>query len=437
MKIEKKPADGMTLGQPFASGTGGSQYFRIPSLITLKDGTLLAAADVRWNHTGDGFCLDTMVSRSEDGGKTWHYTFANYLEDNGNEYHPLSTAFIDPAMTEKDGVVYLLVDLYSGGRYVITAEPGTGFENGDLILKKAGEESWEYRLRLCGTGRYGIFTADGIQIENVWADPYFNWYDKEDMAEPVSNLFFADSEWQAYPVCHLYLTKSADGGKSWSEPLLVNPQVKKENEIFYGVGPGRGLTLASGRIIFPCYTFNGVVNQRASFIYSDDDGITWTRVPHITDEIYSGEDQLVELLNGNLRCFFRNNQCQICYADAAWKNGEYEWGPVVKTGMVSCPDCQLSAFSYSKTVEGKQMIFVSCPADKKERQHGMIYLALTDMDGNTQWKEFLELNGEAEVFSYSCLTECKDGNLAILYEDSYGSIVFKKIEMRGYGNGEG
>ncbi len=428
MKIEKRPADGQTEKQPFAAGTGGSQCFRIPSLLTLKDGTLLAAADARWNHTGDGFCLDTIVSRSEDGGETWQYTFANYLGDNGNEYHPLSTAFIDPAMTEKDGVVYLLVDLHPGGRYVLTVDAGTGYEQGFLILKRTGEETYAYRLKPIGKGKWGIFAEDNTQVTNVWVDAYFNWY--ETANDPISNLFFADSEWQAQPVCHLYLTKSFDGGKTWSEPFMLNPQVKKEDEIFYGVGPGRGLTLSSGRMIFPCYTFNGVENQRASFIYSDDDGMTWKRAAHVTDAFYSGENQLVELTNGSLRCFFRNNKRQICYADAVWRDETYHWGEVVKTGLVCCPDCQLSALAYSKPIEGKQAIFVSCPADKNERQHGMIYLGLAEKDGTTYWREFQEITKASECFSYSCLTEEKDGNLAMLYEDSYGSIVFKKIECK-------
>ena len=77
-------ADGTTKEQPFWSGTGGSTRFRIPCLVSLDDGTLVAGCDARWNTSLDGGGLDTIVSRSTDKGKTWHYTFANYLGDNGN-----------------------------------------------------------------------------------------------------------------------------------------------------------------------------------------------------------------------------------------------------------------------------------------------------------------------------------------------------------------
>ncbi len=58
----------------------------------------MAGCDARWNTSGDGGGLDTIVSRSTDKGKTWHYTFANYLGDNGNTHNNNSTTFIDPAM---------------------------------------------------------------------------------------------------------------------------------------------------------------------------------------------------------------------------------------------------------------------------------------------------------------------------------------------------
>ena len=58
MYHSQRPAPGITLGEPFASGTGGSENFRIPAMVTLADGTLVAACDARWNHTGDGGGLD-------------------------------------------------------------------------------------------------------------------------------------------------------------------------------------------------------------------------------------------------------------------------------------------------------------------------------------------------------------------------------------------
>lgn len=49
-----KPKDGMTKEQPFWSGTGGSSQFRIPCLVSLDDGTIVAGRDARWNTIADG-----------------------------------------------------------------------------------------------------------------------------------------------------------------------------------------------------------------------------------------------------------------------------------------------------------------------------------------------------------------------------------------------
>ena len=110
-----KPANGTTTGEPFPQGTGGSNSFRIPALVTLSDGTIVAAADARWNTTYDGGGLDTIVSHSTDNGANWSFTFANYLGDNGNTYNgSMSTAFIDPAlavkklMTQKPFICWLI-----------------------------------------------------------------------------------------------------------------------------------------------------------------------------------------------------------------------------------------------------------------------------------------------------------------------------------------
>lgn len=64
-----KPQDGTTKEQPFWSGTGGSTRFRIPCLVSLDDGTLVAGCDARWNTSLDGGGLDTIVSRSTDTRK--------------------------------------------------------------------------------------------------------------------------------------------------------------------------------------------------------------------------------------------------------------------------------------------------------------------------------------------------------------------------------
>lgn len=421
----KRPEDGIVRGQPFARGTGTCACFRIPSLVTLEDGTLVAAADARWNHMGDGFCPDTMVSRSEDCGETWNYTFANYLGDNGNEYHPHSTAFLDPAMAVKDGVIYLLVDLYPGGIYIGNARRGTGCDaNGHLLLKRRGDSSYEYYLGERENGMSAILHQDGRPVPDFTVDAWFTWYYR---GTAGGNLFFYDDLWQVFPTGYLYLTASVDRGSTWSAPTLLNSQVKKDTESFYGVGPGRGLVTVGGRLVFSCYTYDGVEGQRSGFIYSDNDGKSWMRFGQITDELYSGENQLVELWDGRLRCFFRSGRRHVCYADAWPDKDGYRWGPYTETEIPCCPDCQLSVISCDRKYQGLQTLLISCPSDPDGRMNGKVTAAAVREDGVLETIAVHEITAEGIPFAYSCLTQLKDGTAAILYEGGQQPITFARI----------
>ena len=49
MICTEKPKNGITNEQPFFVGTGGSDNFRIPGIVTLNNGTIIASCDARWD----------------------------------------------------------------------------------------------------------------------------------------------------------------------------------------------------------------------------------------------------------------------------------------------------------------------------------------------------------------------------------------------------
>ena len=53
--------------------TWNAQYFRIPSLQTLADGTMLAFSDIRYNGSADHAYIDIGAAKSTDNGQTWDY----------------------------------------------------------------------------------------------------------------------------------------------------------------------------------------------------------------------------------------------------------------------------------------------------------------------------------------------------------------------------
>lgn len=426
LTVSQKPADGKTTDQPFGAGTGGSTNFRIPAMVTLKSGTIVAATDARWNTTGDGGGLDTIVSRSKDGGKTWNYTFANYLGDNGNTHNGASTCFIDPALAvDGNDTIYMLVDLWPNG-IALNSANGTpkagdnGFDDhGNLRLSNNGGDSYDYYLSDGKIYPYGSENDMGVTV-----DGYFNYT----MNGVDTNLFFSNSPWQVYPTNYLYLTTSTDEGATWSEPALLD--VKKSSEQSYLVGPGRGLVTSDGTIIFPCYEYTSGT-QNASFIFSKDGGQTWDRTANAlanaeryngaAGEIYGGwssEAQAVELTDGTIRMFFRNPWGKIHYVDAAATGNGYTWGKFA-SGPDAQSNCQLSAIAYSELIDGKQAVLVSFPTNPQARADGKIYIALDNGDGTMEWK--YASNTISSSYAYSCLTELGDGGIALLAETDGGN----------------
>lgn len=423
-----KPADGTTTDNPFVQGTGGSNSFRIPAMVTLNNGTIVAAADARWNTTYDGGGLDTIVSYSTDNGANWNYTFANYLGDNGKVYNGSgSTAFIDPSLATDGETVYMLVDLYPYGVALNgdgNTAPSTavGFNSdGTLKLAANGSSTYNYYLQ---DGQ--IYDSSHNVVSGYTVDAYFNI--KGDNCD--TNLFFSDSPYQVVRTGYLYLTKSTDGGKTWSAPTLI-PNVKTSSEQVCLVGPGRGL-VTDDKIIFPVYSYNGSSDsQRTGFIYSENGGVTWERSSNATSSMWSSESAVVELSDGTLRFFYRNGNSKLYYVDYNMSSGisSGTWGNPVNTGIATNSNTQISAISYSKTVDGKQVILVSCPtgsnsngsadSNASARLNGKIFVGYVNSDKTMDWQndKAISVTSNNNQFMYSCLTELNDGKIAILYED--------------------
>lgn len=429
---------GIAQNNPFPKGMGGSTCFRIPALVTLADGSLFAAADARWNTTYDGGGLDTMVARSKNNGKDWEWAFVNYLGDNGDAYNgAASTCFIDPALATDGKTMWLLADLCpygvalnGSGNTHPTME--TGFNgDGKLLLCKKGESSYGYYL-----DGNKIKAADSGAVQNGYTvDPFFNITAADGS---VSHLFYENAPFQVQRTSYLYLRKSEDGGATWSDPVLL--PLKTDQEKAYLVGPGRGIVTKTGMIVFPCYSYSGSnESQRMNFIYSADGGTTWKRSADSAPDgevMWSSESAVVELPDGTLRFFFRNDRQRLCYRDY---NGN-AWQPTVITDNKTNSNTQLSAIVYSKRKDGKPVILVSCPTGPGRngsnssdgmtaRLNGEIFIGTLNADNTMDWDAVKNITVTANdtQFMYSCLTELRDGRIALLYEN----------EQHGWGAGDG
>ena len=95
---------------PFLPRDNGSRVYRIPAMIVADDGSIVVAADKRYNsHTdiGAGHVIDIVIRRSTDGGKTWSdpITIAKGLGTADDD----KCGYGDPSLVKgKDGKIYCL-----------------------------------------------------------------------------------------------------------------------------------------------------------------------------------------------------------------------------------------------------------------------------------------------------------------------------------------
>lgn len=165
--------------EPMSDGDVHS-YFRIPAMVTLPNGWIVAAADARWPNTEDSpNNLDTIVSVSKDGGETWDWEIVNYFADfaplqgstywyNGIKGINDSASFIDPALVWASGKLWMAVDLQptNVNGTANAQKAGSGFDgNGYLIVGNIPED--EYASVVKGTEGHTASSAQ-TYIEDHW-----------------------------------------------------------------------------------------------------------------------------------------------------------------------------------------------------------------------------------------------------------------------------
>ena len=181
----------LKITNPYASGTFNSKLFRIPAILTLKNGRVLACADIRYgNGTDDPANVDVGIRYSDDNGATWSEPqFVNAFDDmefsDHNKAIPTSAAFVDSAIVQgEDGTVYHMCDacpaymgLWSAGTY----GKENGFIDGKLAVcdKSSSEKAESTKLN---KEKYPYFVddfgADGFAPVKKFSDNeiYDNYY---------------------------------------------------------------------------------------------------------------------------------------------------------------------------------------------------------------------------------------------------------------------
>ena len=242
------------------------------------------------------------------------------------------------------------------------------------------------------------------------------------------------------PLCcdnqRVFLMKSTDDGRTWSEPAEITNEVMDPTWPWIGTGPGHGIQLTKGRLVIPCWAGRGVGfggQFQVSFIlYSDDGGKTWQRSSAL-DHDASDECEVVELVDGSLYMNMRSRQEKKQRAYSFSRDGGQTWSTVKFDARLPEPSCQGSIIRFTRTPQfHRNRILLACPASLDARDHLTVRVTY-DECGSWPVSKVL-YSGPA---GYSDLAVTNDGQVFCLFEaDNCKRLVLARFNIEWLTDGK-
>jgi sialidase-1 len=222
------------------------------------------------------------------------------------------------------------------------------------------------------------------------------------------------------------IAKSIDDGVSWSKPVSITPQVKDPAWRICFNGPGNGIQLRDGTLVFAAQ-FKGADDvPHACFIASVDGGEKWKISPAaIPGQPATSEAQIAELADGSLLLSMRNEKRtgQRVWARWEWKGDLFAGKWSEPWHAVTDPTCMASLIRHPR---GE--LLSSNPDSVRERIDMTIR---SSSDGGKTWSDGKLLDPRPSA--YSCMTVLNDGRVGILYEvgesNPYETLAFARFPL--------
>ncbi|MEG3293703.1 sialidase domain-containing protein [Streptococcus suis] len=455
-------------GRAGQKGPEGAASFRIPALLKTDKGTLIAATDMRHDHSGDWGDIAQVVKRSSDNGQTWGSTIKivdlknNEKAVNRSIGAPLTidTALVQDPTTKR---IFAIYDMYPEGQALFGMPSQREVEytvvNGKSYLNLySNKNDRPFTLRENGyiytpdgqITRYRVNTGDSSPAYANMGDLYYN-------QQLIGNIYNQTDDPGLFRVAkanYIWMSYSDDDGLTWSRPEDITPSVKKDYMKFLGLGPGTGITLHTGpnkgRLVVPAYSANWQTglygSQSALVFYSDDHGRTWKAGQTFNDNrrlengtvLHSStmnnsveqgtEATLVQFGNGQLKMFMRGLVGQVRVATSL--DGGQTWlNDLEVLEDVHDSYVQLSAIRHVRN--GKEYVLLAnAGGPGRNRVNGTIHVAEVDANGRLNWLHHsLIQDGN---FAYNSLQYLGNDTFGILYEHTTGnqnaySLYYKQV----------
>jgi sialidase-1 len=351
----------------YVSGTEGYKSFRIPAIVTAKNGDLLAFCEGRVHGSGDFGDIKIVLRRSSDNGKTWSNLQVVASNDTLQAGNPAP-------------VVDLTDPRFPQGRIFLFYNTGNGHE---MEMRK-------------GIGHRDVLYKTSMDNGKTWSEP-------TDITLHVNRIY---------------------------QPQINPLWNSKEDWRTYANTPGHGLQFHEGkykgRIYVAANHSSGdpkpeLRDYQAHGYYTDDHGATF----HLSETVPfegSNESTAAQLTNNSLMMNSRNQTGKYRVVSLS-KNGGETWDTTFVDHHLPDPICEGSLLNIG-TKKGKSVLAFCNDDDHNNRDS--LTLRISFDEGKTWKKKFLI---EPKNTAYSDIVKLTKNTIGILYEaDDYKEIRFTRVK---------
>jgi len=337
--------------------------YRIPGLATTNKGTLIAVYDNRYNGSFD-LQADVDVGMSRS-------------TDGGQTWEPMK----------------IIMDM---GEWGGKPEDENGIGDPSVLVD-----------RVTGT----------IWVAAIWAHGHpgkRNWHASRPGLEPAETS-------------QLMLVRSDDDGLTWSDPVNLTPILKDPAWHLLLQGPGKGITMSDGTIVFPAQFKDHEQIPHSTIIWSRDHGENWSIGTGTKSN--TTEAQVIELDDGSLMLNMRDNRKGARSVYTTNDMGlTWTMHSTSRSALIE-PVCNASLIKGSFEINGAEqdlVLFVN-PNATDGRHHMTIKLSMDD--GMTWPEKYWLLLDEGRGRGYPSMTQIDEHYIGVLYEGSQSDLVFEKVHI--------
>jgi sialidase-1 len=304
-----------------------------------------------------------------------------------------------------------------------STDGGRNWEPMKIIMDQGDDPAWRYD----GVGDPAVLVdrqTGTIWVAATWSHGNRSWHGSGPGLNPEQTG-------------QLLLARSDDDGLTWSKPINITEQVKRPEWSFLLQGPGKGITMRDGTLVFAAQ-YQDPPSQdppsrgrlpHSTILYSKDHGRTWKVGNGAYDD--TTEAQVVELEPGVLMLNCRYNRKPARVVMITRDLGKtWQPHPTSQKTLIEPGACMASLIDVGRETGrklGKWLLF-SNPNSLQGRNHLTIKASF---DGGLTWpKNHQLLLDQGNSAGYSCMSMVDETTVGILYEGSQAHMTFQRIPLK-------